>query len=500
MKTVLLFFVFYVVMNGVFGESVSVKEGDSVTLHTDLLEIQRDDVLQWRFGADGFLIAQINKGADTSSIYDGPDGRFRGRLKLDNQTGDLTITNTRTEHSGLYEVTSSRNKMFNVTVLPVDAVKSVSVLVGYSVTLNTDLIEIQRDDVIQWRFEHLNPPIAEINRKDRKISKHDGPDERFRGRLQLDYWTGSLTITHTSTKHSGFYEVDIISTSNHTIHKSFTVTVSGEVRTVSVMKGKSVTLHTGLSEIQTDDFITWMFGDIILAEIYKNQSSLDQLFYTYDGADERFRDGLQLNNQTGSLTITQSKTSNSGIYELKINSNRHLRFTLTVSGLSSGEIAGVVVGVLLLFAAIAAFVIYHCCKNSKLKHAVKSVSVMEGDSVPLNSDTELKTDDQILWTFGKKNAPIAEIKRGNNLTYDGPDERFRGRLELDPQTGSLNITHTRTEDSGPYKLQISRSGKNVFKLFNVSVSDSTALGTIPEEGHLLQPVRYCRQRSISSES
>ncbi|XP_056109170.1 uncharacterized protein LOC130086993 [Rhinichthys klamathensis goyatoka] len=466
MKTVLFFFVFYVVMNGVFGESVSVKEGDSVTLHADLLEIQRDDVLEWRFGAEGFLIARINRGANTSSIYDDVlDGRFRDRLKLDKQTGYLTITNTRTEHAGVYEVevTSTRNKTFNVTVLPVDAVKSVSVLLGDSVTLNTDLTEIQRGDVIQWRFEHLNSPIAEINRKDRKISKHDGPDGRFRHRLQLDYWTGSLTIRNIRTEHSGDYEVDIIS-SNHTIHKLFNVTVSGEVKSVSVMKGESVTLLTGLTEIQRDDFITWMFGDIILAEIYKNQSSLAQLFYEYDGADERFRDGLVLNNQNGSLTITQCRTSNSGLYELKI--NRHAiyrRFTLTVSALSSGEKAEIVVGVLLVCAAVVAVVIYHRCKNSKLKHEEKSV--MEGDPVTLKTDAELQRDDQILLIFGDENSHIAEIKREDIFVLD---ERFRDRLELDHQTGSLIITNTRTTDSGEYTLQIS-SGKNTFKRFHVSV-------------------------------
>ncbi|XDV24171.1 hypothetical protein PO909_028420, partial [Leuciscus waleckii] len=459
---------------GVFGESVSVTEGDSVTLHTGLPEIQRHDVLQWRFGAKGALIAQINRGANKSSVYDNvPDGRFRDRLKLDNQTGDLTITNTRTEHAGVYEVTSTRytfNKIFTVTVLPVDAVKSVSVLVGDSVTLNTDLTEIQRDDVIRWRFEHLNFPIAEINRKDRKISKHDG-SERFRDRLQLDYWTGSLTIKNTETKHSGVYEVDISISNRHTIHKSFSVTVSGEMRTVSVMKGESVTLHTGLTEIQRDDFLTWMFEDIILAEIYKNQSSLDQLFYTYDGADERFRDGLELNKQTGSLNITQCKTS--GVYELKINRRAiYQRFTVTVSGLSSGEKRWIVVGgVLLVFVAVVAVVIYHCCKNSKLKHEIRSVLVMEGDSVPLDNDTIIQTDDEILWMFGDKDIVIAESKGGTGTTTDhSPDGRFRDRLKLDHQTGSLTITHIRTEDSGPYKLQISRSGKKSFKLFNVYVS------------------------------
>ncbi|CAM4660837.1 unnamed protein product [Leuciscus chuanchicus] len=529
MKNMLLI-VFYVAIDGVFGESVSVMEGDSVTLHTSLPEIQRHDVLQWRFGAKGALIAQINKGANKSSVYDDvPDGRFRDRLKLDNQTGDLTITNTRTEHSGHYEVTSTRNKIFTVTVLPVDAVKSVSVLVGDSVSLNTDLTEIQRDDVIRWRFEHLNPPIAEINRKDRKISKHDG-SERFRGRLQLDYWTGSLTIRNITTKHSGFYEVDISISNRHTIHKSFSVTVRGEVRTVSVMKGESVLLHTGLTEIQRDDFITWMFEDIILAEIYKNQSSLDQLFYTYDGADERFRDGLELNKQTGSLNITQCKTS--GVYELKINRRAiYQRFTVTVSvaGLSSGEIVGIAVVVLLVFAVVAV-VIYRRLKISKLKsitHSgeyklqisgsgkntferfsvsvsdeIRPVLVMEGESVPLDNDTIIQTDDEILWMFGDKDIVIAESKGGTRgtTTDHGPDGRFRGRLKLDHQTGSLTITNIRTEDSGPYKLQISRGGQKSFKLFNVSVSGPTALGSIPEEEHLFQSVRYWRQRSITTES
>ncbi|KAL1252060.1 hypothetical protein QQF64_019856, partial [Cirrhinus molitorella] len=100
-------------------QSVSVKEGDSVTLQINVTEIQKDDDIQWRFGTNGALIAQTN--GVTKKILDGPDGRFKDRLKLDHQTGSLTITNTRTTDSGLYEVeislSSSETKhKFSVTV------------------------------------------------------------------------------------------------------------------------------------------------------------------------------------------------------------------------------------------------------------------------------------------------------------------------------------------------------------------------------------------------
>ncbi|XP_052446740.1 CD48 antigen isoform X2 [Carassius gibelio] len=108
---------------GVFVEtyavkSVSVKEGDSVTLNSSLNEIHTDDKIMWTFGPNMSLIARINR--ETKTILNGTDGRFRDRLKLDNQSGSLTITDTRTTDSGEYKVTiSSRTAMnykFTVTV------------------------------------------------------------------------------------------------------------------------------------------------------------------------------------------------------------------------------------------------------------------------------------------------------------------------------------------------------------------------------------------------
>uniref|UniRef100_A0A8C1VN42 Ig-like domain-containing protein n=1 Tax=Cyprinus carpio TaxID=7962 RepID=A0A8C1VN42_CYPCA len=107
--------------SGVFGDSVSVMEGDSVTLHTDLTEIHEDDDIVWKYGVEKSLIAKIkNKKQIFSTYNDGPDGRFRDRLKLDDQTGSLNITNITTEHAGDYklEITGVKLslKTFSVSV------------------------------------------------------------------------------------------------------------------------------------------------------------------------------------------------------------------------------------------------------------------------------------------------------------------------------------------------------------------------------------------------
>ncbi|KAK7136696.1 hypothetical protein R3I93_016901 [Phoxinus phoxinus] len=111
----------------------------------------------------------------------------------------------------------------------------------------------------------------------------------------------------------------------------------------------------------------WYFNDILIAEITGDQSQ----FCTdvqCDEDTERFRDRLKLDYQTGSLTITHTRNTDSGEYKLQIRSNngfsvtRVKRFNLTVigSGLSSGAVAGIVVGVVLLVSAVVtAGVIYY---------------------------------------------------------------------------------------------------------------------------------------------
>ncbi|XP_056304478.1 SLAM family member 6-like [Danio aesculapii] len=115
----------------VFGESVSVMEGDSVTLNTDVSVIDKDDDVTWKFGAENSLIAKISIKNVLFSTNNVLDGRFRDRLKVNRQTASLTITNIRSEHAGEYQLEINgvklTSKIFSVSVyarLPVPHLNS----------------------------------------------------------------------------------------------------------------------------------------------------------------------------------------------------------------------------------------------------------------------------------------------------------------------------------------------------------------------------------------
>ncbi len=101
---------------------------------------------------------------------------------------------------------------------------------------------------------------------------------------------------------------------------------------------------------------------------------------------------------------------------------------------------------------------------------MKRKSVKEGESVTLESDETKKTNDSMMWCFNE--TLIAEIigDQSKICTDDQCKERFRDRLKLDHQTGSLSIMNTRTTDSGLYTLQISTSRFSIIRSFTVTVT------------------------------
>ncbi|XP_016349418.1 uncharacterized protein LOC107694276 [Sinocyclocheilus anshuiensis] len=208
---------------------------DSVTLHTDVKTNQQEKI-KWFF--NDTRIAQISdylsKTCTDVQCNEGTK-RFRGRLKLDNQTGSLTITNITTTDSGLYKLqiissNSISEKIFSVTVQGVpatDKMKTKSVKEGDSVTLDSGVIK-NPNYLMMWYCDDTH--IAEIARDPSKICTGDeceDADGRFRDRLKLDHQTGSLTIMNTKTTDSGVYHLEII-TNSSSIRRQYSIRIISE--------------------------------------------------------------------------------------------------------------------------------------------------------------------------------------------------------------------------------------------------------------------------------
>ncbi|XP_077081770.1 uncharacterized protein LOC143735467 isoform X2 [Siphateles boraxobius] len=126
-------------------KSVSVMEGDSVTLNTDVTETQQYLMIQWTFGST--RIAEVNRLTQTSSTY---DERFRDRLNLD-QTGSLTITNIRSTDSGLYQLTivSGETKYTSFTVTVNERSSSSNCVTSIFVVNNSTVNQTENDNITE---------------------------------------------------------------------------------------------------------------------------------------------------------------------------------------------------------------------------------------------------------------------------------------------------------------------------------------------------------------
>ncbi|KAK7126518.1 hypothetical protein R3I94_017869 [Phoxinus phoxinus] len=198
----------------------------------------------------------------------------------------------------------------------------VSVMEGDSVTLNTGVQTNQQED-IKWYFNSTR--IAQISGDLSKICTDvqcNNGTERFRDRLKLDHQTGSLTITNITNTHSGVYKLKIFSSSDS--EKIFSVSVTGVSADEpdEVKEGESVTLDSGFIK-HPNYLMMWYFNDIVIAEITGDQSKI----CTDDKCKERFRDRLKVN-QTGSLTITHTRNTDSGLYKLQMISNSSFSFSI----------------------------------------------------------------------------------------------------------------------------------------------------------------------------
>nr|XP_055074725.1 SLAM family member 6-like [Misgurnus anguillicaudatus] len=283
-------------------------EGDSVTLYTDITQIQRDDHILWLFGPQGTRIAQIDK--KSIDVYNSFN-IFGDKLNLDSQTGSLTITNIRITHTGLYKLqiiskSGIKYKAFSVTVyaslfVPVIVKKSSSGRSSVSKCVLLCSVSNVRDVSLSWYKG--NRLLSIISESDLNISLslpleveyQDTNTYRCVVSNPITNQTQHLNINHLCQTSSGAFGVD-----------------EDEVKLL-LTEGESVPLHTNITDIQTDDHILWMFGPYgpCTAQIYNASIVMHE-------CNKLFGDRLKVDSQTGSLTITNSTIKDSGLYQLEI--------------------------------------------------------------------------------------------------------------------------------------------------------------------------------------
>ncbi|XP_048024794.1 uncharacterized protein LOC125254281 [Megalobrama amblycephala] len=215
---------------------------------------------------------------------------------------------------------------------------------------------------------------------------------------------------------------------------------------VSVIEGESVILEINLTEIHTYWMILWRFDGDLISQITEGN-------ITYkDGPDGIFKDRLQLDSKTAFLNITNMRKKHSGLYELEAISkdasgSPKKEFSVDVKDSPSVNLGG--------------------------RIEMKTQSVNKGQPVTLETDIPHLHDELIVWRFGDEGKLIAKhyAEAKNSTIFDNSaDGKFRNRLNLNNQNGSLTITNTNTSDSGHYIVMISSNKQTLHKRFIVTVS------------------------------
>ncbi|XP_067254880.1 uncharacterized protein [Chanodichthys erythropterus] len=153
-----IFIYLWHLVDGVNINTVSVMEGDSVTLHNRDVD---KSYAQWRFGPEQtIIIIQFNGGKSDITYFNVE--RIRDRLQIDKQTGSLTIRNIQTTDNGLYELLMKKDRLlFNVTVYGNSLLSSISVS-DLSINLSLPL-EVENQDENTYSCV-LNNPIRNQTR------------------------------------------------------------------------------------------------------------------------------------------------------------------------------------------------------------------------------------------------------------------------------------------------------------------------------------------------
>ncbi|XP_050950249.1 hepatocyte cell adhesion molecule isoform X3 [Labeo rohita] len=442
-----MFVLFFVPLlaDGVFGvtdevKSVSVMEGNSVTLYTDLTEIQKAHLILWTFGSDSTRIVQINRMANKISLYDNVlDGRFRGRLKVDHQNGSLTITKITNEHAGIYRFLQIID---GTEVLP----KKFSIVVSAPMPIP----DIFRDCSSSSSQQICSLVCSVVNVNDVTLSWYKGNS------LLSSISASDLSISLSLPLEVEYQDKNIYSCvinnpiSNHTQH----LDISELCHTCSAPG-----LSTG--HIALVCICALAVAAVLCGIYYYCQRKTCKCPDKRDVPDEKELERLNAPGNNGDIhqpTDANGETSNDDRCS-KNGAVPLLAAEVDAGGNMSVQEGDLETSVLL--------------KEDK----ITSKPVIEGQCVTLHTDlSKIREFDMIWWKFADskecscaKFVLIATLNKTNNevCLYNETIQQFKDSLKLNHDTGSLTITSVTPEHYGYYKLHITSKEEMVVHTFSV---------------------------------
>ncbi|KAI4894153.1 hypothetical protein NFI96_010643 [Prochilodus magdalenae] len=414
-------------------------EGNTVTIHTGRTGVQSDAKILWFYGPESAEVKLVDSLVIRGEIITDYDrDRFRDRLQLDRTSGSLTIRNISREDSGVYklQIITGRNSVWSFSV----GVYAANPVSNQTAQLNiNDVCYINTDDMDSDKSNSMATLVAVlisaglivavcvclwIWKKKKKQNVSEDPGLNYAEvKFQNAKKANKITRSNRARKHSptgiriamsehqsfksdaGSYRKPLKGAQWSHVGELGLLCVAGEegIRLLE-LEGNTVTIHTGIIGVQSDAHILWFYRseneEIRIVNSLIIRGEIITEYYS-----DRFRDRLQLDRNSGSLTIRNMSREDSGFYKLQI-----------ITGTNSAWSFGVDV-----YAPVSTPVIRNQPKKRSLSHresCFPMCSVKNGRDVILSWYEEKKRISNINSTDCSEdlNLPL-EIINSNNSTY-----------------------------------------------------------------------------------
>ncbi|XP_073717517.1 uncharacterized protein [Misgurnus anguillicaudatus] len=453
MKNSFFYVLLLLFMKGVFDEEIqeqrnvdvtlSVMEGVTVTLESAVTEIQGEMVL-WIFQKDT-PIAKMNE-SGAIFLYDGDNGMFRGKLQMNNQTGSLTISDIRTEHSGLYLlevhglVVTSRKFQVTVTPLPVPVISKNSSLSSSSskCVLLCSVLNV-RDVSLSWYKG--NSLLSSISVSDLNIRLSLPLEVKHK-----DTNTYSCVVNNTNTNQTQHLNITHVcgfiplASGKQSIYPWLAVCVVALLAIIVAVVG--VCYFKSSEAGQRDQPTEYELNPLKNGQTSNQEADLQSTLIPEETDDQA---------TSGQISVDVVDEQNNVTCQTS-NQKADLQSTRNPEETDDQATGG------------------WFCMN---KDSVKNIKKIEGESITLQSGVAVTEEDEICWKFAKHKVFGQTIQFEIIAKWTKTDgekllgNRFKDRLQLENLTGSLTITKLNTKDTGHYKLLIPRK---ISKTFNVDVN------------------------------